>query len=344
LLFKIKRIKGGMPFILYDISTNVGVIMCFLIMTVITIFGIIELTVLSLFICLSIIVICGIILYYWWKIQLRKNYKQQLILKELEILRADNKLLKADNERISAMIHHDNKFIPAMKMAVSDFITSYKSGDPLTLVSEGDRLMNMLNDLEQKRKSTILSHSRINPSIEKTNYSNINSILHYLSILAENEGISLEFKLKTELSTLINEVISENDFSTLLADLIENAIIAAKDSSTKSVAVDITFEQDGFYYINIFDTGRLFSTEALLYLGRRRYTTHKKDGGSGIGLMTVFELLSQCKASFIIDETITSNYTKKVSICFDELNEYRIATKRPDIIHLSDARKDLMII
>lgn len=343
LIFKIKRLKSGMPFLIYDISSGAGIIVCFIIMIIIIFLGIIELTFLSFFGSIGIIIICGFVLYYWWKAQLKKDYKYQLILRELEILRADNEALKADNERLSAMIHHDNKFIPAMKMAVSDFIKSYKFENPLTIDNKVNRLINMLNDLEQSRTATILSHSRINPFIDKTNYSNVNSILHYLSSRADNENVSFEFKLKAELSPLIDNAINENNFSTLLADLIENAIIATRESSTKLVTVDITFEQDGFYYINILDTGPLFDSEVLLYLGKRRYTTHKKNGGSGIGLMTVFEILSQSKASFIIDETITSDYTKKVSICFDNLNEYRIITKRPDIIHLSDTRNDLKI-
>ena len=53
-------------------------------------------------------------------------------------------------------------------------------------------------------------------------------------------------------------------------------------------------------------------------MGRKKITTHKDSGGSGIGLYTTFEILKRHKASFILDETIDSDiFVKKISILFD---------------------------
>ena len=58
------------------------------------------------------------------------------------------------------------------------------------------------------------------------------------------------------------------------------------------------------YTISVFDSGDFFSKEVIKRLGKKRYTTHKDTGGSGIGMMTVFELLKIYNASFSINEKI----------------------------------------
>lgn len=72
----------------------------------------------------------------------------------------------------------------------------------------------------------------------------------------------------------------------------------------------------------------------MLKLGLEQVTTHKKDGGRGIGFMTTFKILKECKASIIIEEykPKTTNYTKSVTIRFDGRNEYRINSYRADEI------------
>lgn len=66
--------------------------------------------------------------------------------------------------------------------------------------------------------------------------------------------------------------------------------------------------------------------------GLKRITTHKSTGGSGIGFMTTFETLKQCKASLIIEEYSDLEYTKAVIIKFDNKNEYRIHSYRAEEI------------
>ena len=73
----------------------------------------------------------------------------------------------------------------------------------------------------------------------------------------------------------------------------------------------------------------------LLKLGKEAITTHKDTGGSGIGFMTTFETMQECKASLIIEEKqpISNNdYTKSITIRFDGKNEYIIKSYRADKI------------
>ena len=55
-------------------------------------------------------------------------------------------------------------------------------------------------------------------------------------------------------------------------------------------------------------------------------------GGTGIGFMTTFETLKECKASLIIEEYNKQEYTKAVIIKFDDKNEYRIHSYRVEEI------------
>jgi len=74
-------------------------------------------------------------------------------------------------------------------------------------------------------------------------------------------------------------------------------------------------------------------------LGKEQKTTHADAGGTGIGFMTIFEVLDEYKASLIIMEKSpdSSNYTKSVTIRFDNQNQYIIKSYRADSLgSLSD--------
>lgn len=81
--------------------------------------------------------------------------------------------------------------------------------------------------------------------------------------------------------------------------------------------------------IDIFDSGVAFEQETLINFGREKTTTHANAGGSGIGLMTVFEILNFYSASFIIEEFSDSDntFSKKISVKFDNLNQYIVKAK-----------------
>ncbi len=88
-----------------------------------------------------------------------------------------------------------------------------------------------------------------------------------------------------------------------------------------------------------------FQPDTLLKIGKKRTTTHSDTGGSGIGLMTVFELIKKYNASFLIDESINNEFfAKNVSVVFDGLCEYRIKSTRPEIIKYCSDRKNIKLL
>jgi phosphoglycerate-specific signal transduction histidine kinase len=113
----------------------------------------------------------------------------------------------------------------------------------------------------------------------------------------------------------------------LLGDHIKNAIIAVQNNrnTNRSILVLLGVIEE-HYQIWVYDSGIEFEVDTLLKLGLERITTHKEDGGSGIGFMTSFEILEKNKASIIIEENSPSSndYTKIIKIKFDGKKDYKI--------------------
>jgi C4-dicarboxylate-specific signal transduction histidine kinase len=110
--------------------------------------------------------------------------------------------------------------------------------------------------------------------------------------------------------------VTKQKLETLLADLIENAIIATSYSTYKRIFVTMGIVDDCLE-INIQDSGIPFEVEVLANLGLVKSTTHADTGGSGIGYMTIFEILRKYAASLTITEYIPENYafTKSIVTC-----------------------------
>lgn len=159
------------------------------------------------------------------------------------------------------------------------------------------------------------------------------------------ESISLEVSFTGNVHYFLENIMEEHDFLTLLADLLENAIIATRHRRGTQILFHFGIIEE-YYSISVWDSGIPFTKETLLHFGIKQYTTHKKDGGSGIGLMSTCELLQKYQASIQIEEYMNSEslYQKKVSILFDNKYEYNLYTKRDkkELSYLHQ-RKDLHI-
>ena len=127
-------------------------------------------------------------------------------------------------------------------------------------------------------------------------------------------------------------VPAKEDLETLLADHIKNAIIAINhtDNVNRSILVRLG-EIDGIYSVYIYDSGIEFEKETLENLGKKPSTTHKDEGGTGMGFMNTFDTLRKCNASLVIEEfgkPDKDNYTKSIMIKFDNKNEFKIKTRK----------------
>lgn len=164
LLFKIKRLRRGMPFLYQIGSSATGFILsCFilLIVTIISFYDSIpDMQFLFLLIALFLI---GLLLYCWWRFRITRDYREKLRQAELkalqnELIEKDNRIrkLEENNDALAKIIHKDNKLIPAMELAVCEYLETEATDDDTR--KKGEQLASGLKTMAQDRKGTLNSY------------------------------------------------------------------------------------------------------------------------------------------------------------------------------------------
>ncbi|MBD5542624.1 MAG: GHKL domain-containing protein [Lachnospiraceae bacterium] len=296
--------------------------------------------------------IFAIFIYLSWRNNITKTYLDKLKEKDIAELNAALsqkdiriKELEEENSELAKIIHGDNKLIPAMALSVQSFLES-ASSLPDEDRETGQRLMEDLEQMTAHRKGILLRQDNRCHTLHATGVSSVDSLLNYMQQRASEKDTDFDVSVTCDIDSFLRKTISEEDLNTLLADFLENAMIAAAHNSSRHVLLNID-KSDSFYHISIFDSGIPFSKEVLVNLGLQNYTTHKNEGGSGIGLVTSYELIKKYNASLIIEEYAQDSglYTKKVSLIFNRLGQYTLYTCRDsEELEYLKKRKDLLII
>lgn len=184
--------------------------------------------------------------------------------------------------------------------------------------------------------SEALQRIKIKDILPATNIPEIDDIFKYMKTECSNNDIDFKLQIEGNIYFIINNLISKSKLETLIGDHIRDAIIAVNSSQNKYKSIfTILGKKNKYYELCIYDSGIEFEIETLLKLGLEKITTHKNVGGSGIGFLTTFETMKECKASLIIEEkheVKDNDYTKAVIIRFDNKNEYIIRSYRADEI------------
>lgn len=341
--FKFRRLKNGMPFILQKSSNDIGVLISICILITSSFYVIYKKNDFFFASAILFTTICGLCLFMWWKKQLTKSYLEKLRIKEMDDLKEEIKNLKEDNKNLSNIIHKDNKLIPAMEMAVQELI-SYCSQETSNnnLMIKSTELLRELNTLSTDRKGILsIYETQATMIIQPTGSIRIDSLIRYMQQKALSHYIKFNFTLNCNLKYMISNIIDEDSLATLIADLTENSIIASKDQQEKNILLSLNIENNN-YCLNIFDSGILFEPNVIINLGKIRTTTHADTGGSGIGLMSTYEIIKKYNASFCIDETLSYNlYTKRISIYFDSMNKIYVKSHRVEMNNIAPFRKDI---
>ena len=121
--------------------------------------------------------------------------------------------------------------------------------------------------------------------------------LSYMQKRAAAEGIHLDFSEDGTLSRFVPKVYTETEMVTLLADLLENAIHATAAAGGDRIFLFIGL-RDGAFGIEVYDTGIPFPESVLAAYGKGRFTTRADEGGIGIGLETIHDILKKHGGSF----------------------------------------------
>jgi len=340
--FKIKRFKDGFSF-LQNKNKN----------DYIDIF-ILSISALIVFVCFMIIiydealvkyifielVLMTIIMIIVARRTLTMYYKQKLLertVKEYEntIKEKDSEIEKVSSEKFNFMkiSHQFYNRQQALELKVKEFLNN---SNLKAEMGEELEITNKINDLS-KEYSEAMQKMEYSPKLQATNIPGVDDIFKYMQSECQKNNIKFNLQINGNINYMVNNIVSQNKLETLIGDHIRDAIIAINsgDNTNRSIIAILGMIND-YYEFCVYDSGIEFKIDTLLKLGLEPITTHSNDGGSGIGFVTTFETLEECKASLIIEEKRMNNadYTKAVRIRFNNKNKYEIHSYRADEIKI----------
>ena len=334
-IFKIKKIKYGIPFLkrkLNDEYTDI-LIMNVSIIILFSVSFINKANLVTARVILLEIIIYAILMFITIKKSLQLYYKQKLLVQELEETKEELekktkevKDLEAENMHFSQRSHtliHKQK---SLEYKIEQMMTKTEiSKEEAAEVK--DKLDKMKEEIYKEKESI---------ELDKTGIVDIDDMLKYMQSECNKNKIEFILKLNGRIQQITNNLIDKDDLETLLADHIRNAIIAVEHSENINRGIMVKLGKiDGEYGLSIYDSGIEFKIETLKNLGKIPSTTHAEEGGTGMGFMNTFETLEKYKASLKIEEIgkpSKDNYTKVISIKFDNKSEYNIKSYRQEEI------------
>lgn len=345
LLFRIKRLKKGIAAYESKLTSDSGVFISLSLLLIASLLGTDNNYTVT-----QIILIClfpiGMLLFFWWRNHIKNIYLEKVYKRNIEILentvseqKTENEMLIKQNDELSKIIHKDNKVIPAMNMAVEEILMCQSADEQ---INKARSLHSQLKAMTSERKGIVTEYESKSKTLASTGVFSVDASLNYLLARAKEKEVLFDLSVTDGIKGCIDKCVSENDLNTLILDLGENAIIAASFSEKKNVFVMIGTDNKKLC-LYIYDSGEYFDTDVIANLGKKRITTHRKSGGSGIGMMTTFSLLQKYGASLKIDETVQNDsYTKCVSAIFDNEGKIIIKSKGKEIADISEKRKEFI--
>lgn len=329
LFFKGRKIKKGIVFLkdklkeeyFNNIILNISIMILFLIVIIINYDGLIIDRMFGR------LVIFSIMMFITIKKSLQLYYKQRLVIQDLEETKKELKDKKGEIKELEKEILNFNK----MKHTImhKQKALEYKI-EELKLNSEIGAEISIENQLSKLRKE--ITGNKIQLDIQKTGIEEVDNMLRYMQSECTKNEIEFELQINGNIHQMVNNYISKEKLEILIADHIKNAIIAIQHSKNKYKNILVRIGKiDGYYSLYIYDTGKEFEKETLLRIGKEPITTHKDEGGSGMGFMNTFDTLQEYKASMLIKEIgepREDNYTKIIMIQFNNKNEFKIDSYR----------------
>lgn len=350
LLFKAKRLNKGFNF-LNGIKDNKNILIITIFLTTITALVYVLLQK-SNSLTLNSILSVGVVLtsnnfIIWIKNQITKSYKTKMRDRTIEIQKAEidekNQMIeeiKDENLKLATAVHKYNHKFEALELAMKNALKLESKTEFAEEISV------ILKEVEETSKNFAKATEVTKNKIPETNIPGIDNMFKYLQEEARKNNISFDLKINASINSLIDNIIPKEKFEILIGDHLKDAIIAINSSekSYKSILVILGLV-DGVYEFSVYDTGIEFEIDTLLKLGKEQVTTHKDTGGSGIGFMTTFETLKECRASLVIEEynPETTTYTKSVTIRFDGKNKYKICSYRAEKIKEQKTKRRIII-
>lgn len=347
LMFTNKRLKKGLPFLNNPSYTTLGVIICAVVLLISMLMNKGNLSQSYLIIYLFTFFILFVLSIYW-RNAINKTYIDELTKRTIQNLNeqllsknnAYEKLL-ADKERLSEIVHADKKLVSALEAAVVNRLESTEENP-----EKDKELLDEIRRFSKERHGSIQETEKYLNPLPSCGIMAIDNVLSYMYQKAMSMNILITVSIDCDVKQEIQDLMNTEDFSTLLADLLDNALIATRHNQGKYIFVSFSIVKKHFT-IQVSDSGIPFTTEVLYKMGNMRITTHAEENGNGIGLMKTFEILTKANASLFIEEYDQTNglYTKTLSIVFNRKKQYVLYTPRDEMeIAYLYQRPDLIVI
>lgn len=346
-LFKNKRFRKGMPFLIKNNSLNFATIISLLVIMLTFYFSgnYPNSSIRNLALIISLFTLAFLI--YWWQAQITKSYRRSLEKRELESLRTEGlekdaiiEKLMADNDRLATITHRDNTLISTLKNSTVNYLmTDFASKEEA--VEARDKLIANIESLSEGRASLLTKSSAKNGREFDTGISLLDELLHYMDEEAITNNILFSVHNAVVLADFVPKEVSESKLVHVIDDLLKNAFKATKNNERRMVQLQF-YKLGKDFVVEVADNGIPFEVQSLVNMGIEKMTTY--EDGSGIGLMDIWNTKEARRATYHLEEYATpSPFTKKISITFDKKNRYSIRTYRKDEIQKASKRIDLQI-
>ena len=291
--------------------------------------------------------------FIWIKRNITLDYQDRMKNRKIENLEKE----LADKEKINAelteeiksltMINHQyNSRIKAAKQEIEKLAFAFKNSTNTEFSTELSEVTKLVNNLSSEYSNKVNSVLKYSKPLPKTNVKGVDSILEHMKLEATKKNIDFDLKVNCSVKHLIEKFISQSELETLISDHVKDAIIAVGYSESTPRSICVIFDIiDNCYRFSVYDSGIDFEINTLVNLGLDAITTHKDDGGTGLGFLTTFGTLDKCKASLVIDEINfkNSNFSKSVNIIFDEKHEYIVRSSRTEEIKKFDKNSRIIL-
>ena len=291
--------------------------------------------------------------FIWIKRNITLDYQDRMKNRKIENLEKE----LADKEKINAelteeiksltMINHQyNSRIKATKQEIEKLAFAFKNGTNTEFSTELSEVTKLVNNLSSEYSNKVNSVLKYSKPLPKTNVKGVDSILEHMKLEATKKNIDFDLKVNCSVKHLIEKFISQSELETLISDHVKDAIIAVGYSESTPRSICVIFDIiDNCYRFSVYDSGIDFEIDTLVNLGLDAITTHKDDGGTGLGFLTTFGTLDKCKASLVIDEINfkNSNFSKSVNIIFDGKHEYIVRSSRTEEIKKFDKNSRIIL-
>lgn len=291
--------------------------------------------------------------FIWIKRNITLDYQDRMKNRKIENLEKE----LADKEKINAelteeiksltMINHQyNSRIKAAKQEIEKLAFAFKNGTNTEFSTELSEVTKLVNNLSSEYSNKVNSVLKYSKPLPKTNVKGVDSILEHMKLEATKKNIDFDLKVNCSVKHLIEKFISQSELETLISDHVKDAIIAVGYSESTPRSICVIFDIiDNCYRFSVYDSGIDFEIDTLVNLGLDAITTHKDDGGTGLGFLTTFGTLDKCKASLVIDEINfkNSNFSKSVNIIFDGKHEYIVRSSRTEEIKKIDKNSRIIL-